>query len=140
LNKTRLTFRRGSKKAIPAPILPAVAIPVIGDGPVKVLALECWRIRKLIPEFETVRKHLILASSVEKMIAALETAGIAIDDPEGMEFRESMMLNIAAFDPCDTLERGRRVVTQTLSPSIYIHDRLASAARVIVAVGKKEEA
>ena len=112
--------------------------PVNGDGSMKVLALECWRIKKLVPEFAVNRKHLVLETSVDKMIDALRALGVAIEDPEGSEFKDGMTLNIAIFDPSDQLETGKRVVSETLSPNIYINDKLASAARVIVSVGRKE--
>ena len=111
---------------------------VLGDGSMKLLALECWRIKKLIPEFAANRKHLVLQTSVDKMIDALRALGVAIEDPEGSEFKDGMTLNIAIFDPSDQLETGKRVVSETLSPNIYINDKLASAARVIVSVGRKE--
>jgi len=116
----------------------AGSAPVNGDGSMKVLALECWRIRKLIPEFAANRKHLVLQTSVDKMSDALAALGVAIDDPEGSEFRDGMTLNIAVFDPSDQLEIGKRMVSETLSPNIYINNKLANAARVIVSVGRKE--
>jgi hypothetical protein len=113
--------------------------PAICDGSVKVLALECWRIRKLIPEFAGNRKHLVLQTSVDKMIDALAALGVAIDDPEGSQFRDGMTLNVAVFDHSDQLEIGERIVSETLSPNIYIRDKLANTARVIVSVGRKDD-
>jgi hypothetical protein len=110
----------------------------LADGLAKVLALECWRIRKLIPEFKSSRKHLVLQTSVDKMIDALALWGVAIEDPKGSAFREGMTLNVALFDTSDQLEPGQRMVSETLSPNIYINDKLANAARVIVSVGRKD--
>jgi len=62
-----------------------------GEGSMKVLALECWRM-KLIPEFADKRKHPVLQTSVDKMIDALAALGVAIEDPEGSEFRDGMSL------------------------------------------------
>src|SRR5271170_7904650 len=73
------------------------------DGLMKVLALECWRIKKLIPEFASNRKHLVLQTSVDKMTDALAALGVAIDDPEGSEFKDGMTLNVAVFDNSDQL-------------------------------------
>jgi hypothetical protein len=36
------------------------------------------------------------------------------------------------------LEIGQRIVSETLSPNIFIRDKLANTARVIVSVGKKD--
>jgi hypothetical protein len=130
----RKPAKRPIRKLQPAPNSPTV----ICDGSVKVLALECWRIKKLIPEFVGNRKHFVLQTSVDKMIDALAALGVVIDDPEGSEFREGMTLNIAVFDLSDQLEIGKRVVSETLSPNIYINNKLANAARVIVSVGRKE--
>jgi hypothetical protein len=47
--------KRANRKVEPAPD----SATVICDGSVKVLALECWRIQKLIPEFVGNRKHLV---------------------------------------------------------------------------------
>jgi len=112
--------------------------PAICDGSKRVLALECWRIRKLIPEFADNRKHLVLQTSVDKMIDALVALGVAIEDPEGSEFKDGMTLNVAVFDNSDQLEIGQRIVSETLSPNIYIRDKLANTARVIVSVGRKD--
>jgi hypothetical protein len=112
--------------------------PAICDGSMRVLALECWRIRKLIPEFADNRKHLVLQTGVDKIIDALAALGVAIDDPEGSEFKDGMTLNVAVFDNSDQLEIGQRIVSETLSPNIYIRDKLANTARVIVSVGRKD--
>jgi hypothetical protein len=112
--------------------------PAICDGSVKVLALECWRIRKLIPEFANNRKHFVLQTSVDKMIDALVALGVAIEDPERSEYRDGMTLRVALFDHSDQLEIGQRIVSETLSPNIYIRDKLANTARVIVTVGRKD--
>ena len=125
---------RANQKVEPAP----VSDEVVSDGPVKVLALECWRIQKLIPVFGDNRKHLVLQTSVNKMIDALRALGVAIEDPEGSEYRDGMTLNIAVFDPSDQLETGKRMVSETLSPNIYINNKLVDAAQVIVSVGRKE--
>jgi hypothetical protein len=108
------------------------------DASAKVLALECWRIRKLIPEFEGNRKRLVLETSVDKMTDALTALGVAIEDPEGSEFKDGMTLNVALFDHSDRLESGRRMVSETLSPTIYINNKLVNAARVIVSLGTKD--
>jgi hypothetical protein len=126
--------KRASQKVEPAP----ETTKVNGDGSMKVLALECWRITKLIPEFKDNRKHLVLKTSVDRMTDALAASGVTIDDPEGSEFKDGMTLNVAVFDPSDQLEIGRRMVSETLSPNIYVHNKLANAARVIVSVGRKE--
>ena len=131
---SKKTARKTNLKVNRAPDSAAVK----SEGSMKVLALECWRIKKLIPEFKANRKHLVLETSVGKMVDALEALGVAIDDPEGSEFRDGMTLNIAVFDPSDQLEIGKRMVSETLSPNIYINDKLANAARVIVTVGRKE--
>jgi hypothetical protein len=86
------TCREGTaKRWIVRQILP----PALCDGSMKVLALECWRIKKLIPEFAANRKHLVLQTSVDKMIDALAALGVAIDDPQGSEFKDGMTLNVA---------------------------------------------
>jgi hypothetical protein len=122
------------RRALPTPHPPSV----IGEAAAAALALECWRINKLIPEFKTIRKHLVLQTSVDKMIDTLRGLGVAIEDPEGSEFRDGMTMSIAAFDHSDQVETGKRVVSLTLSPSIYIDRKLARPARVIVSVGKRD--
>jgi hypothetical protein len=111
---------------------------VICDGSLQVLALECWRVTKLIPELAGNRKHLVLQTSVDKMIDALAALGVAIEDPVGSEFEDGMTLNIAVFENSDQLETGRRIVSETLSPNVYINNKLAHTARVIVSVGRRD--
>jgi hypothetical protein len=112
--------------------------PAICDGSMRVLALECWRIRKLIPEFGDNRKRFVLQTCVDKMTDALLALGVAIEDPERSEYRDGMTLRVALFDHSDQLEIGQRIVSETLSPNIYIRDKLANTARVIVTVGRKD--
>ena len=128
-----------TKKALTPRAHPRPAhAPAIGEGPVTAIALECWRINKLIPEFKDIRKHLVLQTSVDRMIDTLKALGVAIEDPEGSEFHDGMTMNIAAFDLSDQVESGKRIVSLTLSPNIYINQKLARAARVIVSVGQKD--
>lgn len=103
------------------------------------LAKECWRIKKLLPEFSANKKAPVLTSSVEKMIAALETIGIEIEDPERIEFRDGMTLKVALFEETSDLEVGKKVVTETLEPTIYHNNKIVEQARVIVSVGTRNE-
>ena len=69
---------------------------------------------------------------------ALMALGIEIEDPEGSEYRDGMTLHVAVFDKSDRLETGQRMVSETLSPTIYFKNKLANTARVIVSVGTKD--
>jgi hypothetical protein len=101
----------------------------------KLLAVECWRIRKLLPEFKDNKKYLVLNSSIEKMTEVLATAGIEIEDPEETDFRDGMTLEVALFEETPGLAAGKRVISETLAPAVYVKDRLVQAAKVIVSVG-----
>jgi hypothetical protein len=109
-------------------------IPVLSSS-MKAVATECWRIRKLLPQFQDNRKHLIVSSSVDRITEALATLGIEIDDPEGAEYREGMTLEVAAFEETPTVKSGTRRVAECLVPAIYFCGRLAQPARVIISVG-----
>jgi hypothetical protein len=87
------TGKKPAKKVDRAPD----SAPAISDGSMRVLALECWRIKKLIPEFGDNRKNLVLQTCVDKMTDALVALGVAIDDPEGSEFKDGMTLNVAVL-------------------------------------------
>jgi len=99
------------------------------------LATECWRIRKLLPELSENRKSLVLKSSVERMISELAKMGVEIEDPEKNEFHEGMTLRVALFEETATLAAGKKIITETLEPAIYVNERLVSQAKVIVSVG-----
>ena len=101
----------------------------------KLIALECWRIKKLLPEFTENKKFLVLGSSVDKLFEALESNGIEIEDPEGQPFRDGMTLDVALFTTSEQLPSGSKVVTETLAPTIYVQNKLVQPARVIVSVG-----
>jgi hypothetical protein len=111
--------------------------PAVSEMPesVKVLALECWRIKKLLPEFQDNTKHLVLGNSVEKMLEALAKNGVEVEDPEGMEFRDGMTLDVALFEETPNLNAGKKIISETLSPTVYIKDRVIQPAKVIVAIG-----
>lgn len=103
------------------------------------LAKECWRIQKLLPEFSANKKALVLNSSVEKMVAALNTIGIEIDDPELREFRDGMTLKVSLFEDTPDLPVGKKVIAETLEPTIYHNNQIVEQARVIVSVGTRNE-
>jgi hypothetical protein len=111
--------------------------PGVSEMPesVKVLALECWRIKKLLPEFQDNTKHLVLGNSVEKMLEALAKNGVEVEDPEGMEFRDGMTLDVALFEETPNLNAGKKIISETLSPTVYMKDRIIQPAKVIVAIG-----
>ena len=111
--------------------------PAVSEMPesVKVLALECWRIKKLLPEFQDNTKHLVLGNSVEKMLEALAKNGVEVEDPEGMEFRDGMTLDVALFEETPNLNAGKKIISETLSPTVYMKDRVIQPAKVIVAIG-----
>jgi len=99
-------------------------------------AQECWRIQRLLPEFDGNRKTLVLKNSLEKMIALLAEADIEIDDPEGIDYRDGMTVKVTLFEESLSLPVGKTIIAETLEPGVYIGGRLASQAKVIVTVGK----
>jgi hypothetical protein len=108
---------------------------VVAPEQLKSLAVECWRIKNLLPEFVENKKHPVLGSIVEKMTALLESTGVEIEDPTGSEFRDGLTINVAVFEKTGSLPNGVRKITETLSPSVYISGKLVQSARVIVSVG-----
>ena len=103
------------------------------------LAVECWRIRSLLPDFANNNKCSVLSSIVEKMTALLMCIGVEIEDPIGLDYKDGMTINVALFENSDSLPAGLRRITETLSPNVYIAGTLAQAARVIVSVGKGDK-
>ena len=101
----------------------------------KSLAVECWRIKNLLPDFVESKKYAVLGSIVEKMIALLESAGVEIEDPTGADYKDGLTINVAVFEETGSLRVGVRRITETLSPTVYISGKLVQAARVIVSVG-----
>jgi hypothetical protein len=101
----------------------------------KFLAVECWRIKNLLPEFVENKKHAVLGSIVDKMTALLESTGVDIEDPVGSDYRDGLTINVAVFEETGSLPSGVRKITETLSPSVYVSGKLVQAARVIVSVG-----
>jgi hypothetical protein len=99
------------------------------------LATECWRIKKLLPELSENRKSLVLKSSVERMISELAKMGVEIEDPEQSEFHEGMTLRVTLFEETAALAAGKRMITETLEPAVYVNEHLVSQAKVIVSVG-----
>lgn len=89
----------------------------------------------MLPEFASNKKFLVLQSSVERMISELAAIGVEIEDPEQSEFREGMTLRVALFEETTSLAAGRKMITETLEPAIYLNDRLVNQAKVIVSVG-----
>jgi hypothetical protein len=98
-------------------------------------AVECWRIRKLLPELDNPNKRLVLNSSIEKMLDSLAGSGVEVEDPQGGEFRDGMTLKVEVFEETSTLPAGKKMISETLSPTVYVGDKLLHAARVIVSVG-----
>jgi hypothetical protein len=132
--KARLKKKLAKKKARAVAGEQLVNTSQLRDSAV-LFAKECWRIKKLLPEFRDNRKALVLTSSVEKMIAALSAIGIEIDDPEQNDFRDGMTLKVALFQETPSLSAGKKVITETLEPAIYVNNQLVEQAKVIVSVG-----
>jgi hypothetical protein len=103
----------------------------------KLVAIECWRIKKLLPDFKDNKKHLVLGSSVDKILEALSSSGIELDDPEGQQFRDGMTLDVATFEETSLIAPDTRIISETLSPTIYIKNKLVQPAKVIVSIGMK---
>lgn len=106
----------------------------LSDG-AKLFALECWRIQKLLPEFKGDNRIPVLTSSVEKLLRALADSGIDIEDPENTEFRDGMTYEVAQWEETPSLARGKRIISETLGPAIYVKNKLIQPAKVIVSVG-----
>lgn len=110
-------------------------VPIHLTDAAKLFALECWRIQKLLPEFSGNKKYLVLMSSVEKLLQALAESGIDIEDPEKSEFRDGMTVEVALFEETTSFSQGKRVISETLEPAVYVQDKLIQPAKVIVSVG-----
>lgn len=108
---------------------------VVAREQLKSLAVECWRIKHLLPEFVQSKKHAVLGSIVDKMIALLESAGVEIEDPTDSDYRDGLTIKVALFEETGSLPRGVRKITETLSPTVYVFGELVQSARVIVSVG-----
>jgi hypothetical protein len=113
--------------------------PGVAPEQLKNLAIECWRIRQLLPEFAFSKKQAVLSSVVDKMTALLMSAGIEIEDPRGWDYKDGMNLNVALCEDNQSLPLGVRRITETLSPNIYIGGTIVQSARVIVSIGKGEK-
>jgi len=111
----------------------------IAPEQLKALAIECWRIRNLLPEFACSKKLPVLTSVVEKMNALLMSIGIEIEDPTGWDYKEGMTMNVALFEDNRLVPIGVQQITETLSPNVYVAGTLVQAARVIVSVGKGDK-
>ena len=52
-----------------------------------------------------------------------------------MEFRDGMTLEVALFEETPNLKAGRKIISETLSPAVYMKDRVIQPAKVIIAIG-----
>ena len=116
--------------------LPAGSEPAPASlSPLRAAAVECWRIKKLLPDFSGNKKQPVLASSVEKVMEALEAIGIEVEDPAGLDFQDGLTVDVALFEDTSALARGVRRISETLTPTVYLNGKLICPAKVIVAVG-----
>ena len=111
----------------------------IAQEQLKGLAIECWRIRNLLPDFGCSKKQAVLGSVVDKMTALLMSVGIEIEDPTGWDYKDGMNVNVALSEDSPSLPLGVRRITETLSPNIYMGGTIVQSARVIVSIGKGEK-
>lgn len=126
--------RKLAKKAARLSSYAIASTQVLPDSIVGV-AIGCWRIKQLLPEFAGVKKQPVLASTLQQMLDSLEIAGVEIEDPKGSDFREGLTLEVALFENTAEITRGSRKIVETLSPAIYSAGKLVKPARVIVGVG-----
>jgi len=108
---------------------------IVTPEALKSLAVECWRIKNLLPEFVENKKHAVLGSIVDKMAALLESTYVEIEDLTGSDYRDGLTVDVAVFEETGSLPRGVLKITETLSPSVYVFGKLVQSARVIVSVG-----
>jgi hypothetical protein len=129
--KKRLRKKLAKKQGLDA----AAAIPdPISDWLVS-LAVECWQISRLVPEFEGNKKQPLLRAAVENLTALLAARGVEIDDPTECEVAIGTTVTVALTEPIAGLPLGTRRVIETLSPNIFTDGKLARPARVILGVG-----
>jgi hypothetical protein len=117
--------------APPAPPDPGAQVPIpvrpIDPAILVDLAIEVWRLhgklrRARIPD----ESRVSLRRSVDRLTEGLADIGIKIQDPQGEQFREGMIWEIA------TLEAPGEVVRETLRPAVYLSGQLVRLAQVII--------
>jgi hypothetical protein len=101
------------------------------------LALEVWRFGSRVAHYDGSSLDR-LADSHARLLVLLEEAHIRIDDPTGRRFIEGSSVQIIdAPTGVDTLATPLTVVS-VLRPNIYIDDKLALEAQVILELAPVE--
>lgn len=131
---------RSAPAVDPAPPGPA---PDASGHDVKVLAAVAtglWRMRRRmvapgsdepLAEMRAAYRHL------ESTWAALEQAGVEIQDPLGTPFDSGLSLRVVAFEPAPGIAREQ--VIETIRPSVYLDGQHVQVGEVIVGTPEEGE-
>jgi len=129
-----------------APAHPQSASPLPGftGGVLVDVATRLWRARRHATravESTDADRAAPLARSVlrevDAALAALDRAGVVVQDHDGAAFDPGLTLVAVSFQPVDGLPH--EVVLETLRPSIYLGSRHVQRGEVVVGVPKPPE-
>ncbi|MBI3072466.1 MAG: hypothetical protein HYY84_10160 [Deltaproteobacteria bacterium] len=103
-----------------------------------VFATEVWRVRSRLARLSEAERAVVrtVEASSDKMLAALESLGIRIDDPAGRTWDERDAVTVLVFEPTDDVTRA--VVSETVKPTLFLGESLLSPGEVVVAVPREK--
>ncbi len=103
---------------------------------IKELAVAAWRLEKWLGTINTDRKMAAKSAlrSIKKYIAA---SGVEVKDPIGAKFDPGLAIEVVNNEAQDAPEEAL-IITETISPYIYMDGKLVQHARVIIGNTIKE--
>jgi hypothetical protein len=129
--------RKLEKKALLAGNNPQQA-PAAAREEYKILAVEVWRLKKLLAALPAIPNVNTFVISVERLEDVLRSLKLEIHDPCGQPYDEGMTLSVALFEKSSALSRGVRRIAETISPTVYWDGQLLQPGKVIVETGESE--
>jgi hypothetical protein len=103
-----------------------------------ILATEVWRVRVRLTKMTDAERAPVrtIEAASDKMLAALESLGIRIDDPAGRTWDARDAVTVLVFEPADGVTRA--VVAETVKPTLFLGESLLAPGEVVVAVPREE--
>lgn len=96
------------------------------------LAIETWRLSKLLESSEGQLKLVALRYSLRKMKSALESQGCCFIDLTGQTYDLGMAVEVIDKEDCQKEEEGSLIIKEMITPIVLFNNSLLATGQVVV--------
>ncbi|MFY9226202.1 MAG: hypothetical protein WAQ98_26230 [Blastocatellia bacterium] len=96
------------------------------------LAIETWRLSRLIESSEGQLRLVALRYSIRKMKTTLESQGCCFIDLTGQLYDLGMAVEVIDSEDCQKEDKGSLIIKEMIAPIVLFNNSLLAAGQVIV--------